>query len=172
MLDLSTEQNFKPLLNPRRSEVIAWVFFTAIVGILIFIPTTGFVRIGGYFLAFFFFFSAVVMTMANWQNRRMLLSLSADGIRFENGLQTITMPWEKIRQVEVYPGRVNDKIVVKDADQRFAFDMYKEVVVKGKVTGKVGFEQGEQILETIFHFADIDVSEKHHAEGYDYYSRK
>lgn len=171
MLDLSTEKTFKPLLNPRRSEVIAWVFFAAILAMLIYFPASGFARIGGIILAVFFFFSAIIMTLANWQNRRTALSLSGKGVRFENGLQKVEMLWENIHQVAVYPGRVNDKIVVTGADQQIAFDMYNEVVVNGKATGKVGFEQGEKILETIFHYANIDVSEKHHAEGYDYYSR-
>lgn len=172
MLDLSTEQIFKPLLNSRRAEAFAWVFFVAILVVMILVPSAGFAKLGGYFLGVFFFLSAVMMSMANWQNRRTKMALSETGILFENGLQTVQMPWEKIDRVEVFSGRVNDKIVVKSQDTQFAFDMYNEVIVNGKSTGKVGFEQGEQILETILNQANMDVSQKHHADGYDYYTRK
>ena len=116
-------------------------------------------------------FSALVLSVANWQNRKTGITLSLDGIRFIDGLQNIWMPWEEIDQIEVFSGRVNDKIRVKSADQYFAFDMYNEVVLNGKSRGEVGFEQGEKILETIFEYAQIDQSRKQRADGYDYYTR-
>ncbi|MEJ2758736.1 MAG: hypothetical protein P8046_09680 [Anaerolineales bacterium] len=172
MLDLSTEQTFKPLLNSRRPEILSWLFFVVVVGVMIYFPSSGIGRVGGYLLAAFFLLSAGAMSLANWQNRKTTLSLSKKGIRFENGIQKVWMPWETINRIEVYSGRVNDKIRVKSSDQYFAFDMYNEVVLNGQRRGEVGFEQGELILKTILQQANIDVTQKRHADGYDYYSRK
>lgn len=171
MVDLSTEQTYKPLLNSRRAELFNWLFFIVVLSVLIFVPTTGFARIGGNFLAAFFLFSSLVLSMANWQNRKTAMTLSSSGVRFENGLQTIWMLWEEVNRIEVFTGRVNDKIRVKSADKDFAFDMYNEVVLNGKSRGAVGFEQGELILETILRQAHIDTAQKQHAEGYDYYTK-
>ena len=171
MPDLSTELTFKPLLNSRRPEFFSWLFFFVMLGVVILYPGAGLGRIGGYLLAGFFLFSGLVLSLANWQNRKTALTLSAAGVRFENGLQNIWMPWGEVSQIEVFSGRVNDKIRVKSADQYFAFDMYNEVVVNGKSRGAVGFEQGETILETIFEHAQIDKTQMYHADGYDYYTR-
>ena len=172
MLDLSTERTFKPLLNSRRPEIFSWLFFVVMVVMMVYFPSSGLGRIGGYLLGAFFLFSGGALSLANWQNRKTELTLTEEGIRFENGLQKVWMAWEDITRIEVYSGRVNDKIRVKRANQYFAFDMYNEVVLNGQRRGEVGFEQGEHILNTIFQNANIDISQKHHAYGYDYYSRK
>ena len=81
------------------------------------------------------------------------------------------MNWDDIQKVEIIRGQFNDKIIIRDDDDKFSIDLFGEVAMNGKVKDSVGFEKGEEILETILVRTGLGETEIKTAMGYYYYSR-
>ena len=171
MMDLSTPQTLKPLKNPRKSEIMAWIFAILLILMLIYLPSSGVIRIGGIIFAVFFLISGLFMSIGNWMGRAAELRLSEDGIGYANGIQDMHFGWGEIERVEVYAGRFNDKISLVSSENRMSFDLSIEKVVNGKPATQIGFQDGELILETILIKSGLIQKEKQLAQGYYYYSK-
>jgi hypothetical protein len=171
MMDLSTPQTLKSLKNPRKSEVMAWGFAILLIMMLIFIPSSGVIRIGAIIFAVFFLISGLFMSIGNWMGRVAELRLSEEGIGYFNGLQEVHFGWGDVERVEVYAGRFNDKISLVSAENRMSFDLSIDKVDNGKPSGQIGFQDGELILETILIKSGLIQKEKQLAQGYYYYSK-
>ena len=172
MMDLSTPQTLKPLKNPRRSELMAWIFTILLIFILLYFPASGLVRIGGIAFAIFFLISGLFMSIGNWMSRVAELELRDEGIQYSNGIQDIFFGWEEIERVEVYAGRFNDKISLVSNEKRMNFDVSIETVVNDKPVTQIGFQDGALILETILIKSGLIQNEKQLAQGYYYYSKE
>jgi len=172
MMDLSTPKILKPLKNARRSEFTAWSFTILLVTTLFFLPASGLVRVGGYIFAIFFFLSGLFMSLANWMSRASELRLMEDRIEFWNGIQEVQIGWERVKRVEVYAGRFNDKINIVSSESRVSFDTSIERIVNGKPVAQIGFMDGDEILETILAKSNFNQEDKQITQGYYYYSKE
>jgi len=171
MMDLSTPQTLKPLENPRRSEMMVWGFAFLLILMLIFLPSSGVVRIGGIIFAVFFLISGLFMSIGNWMSRVAELRLREEGIGYSNGIQDIYFGWEEIARVEVYAGRFNDKISLVATEKRMSFDLSNDKVGNDKPAAQIGFQDGALILETILKKSGLIQKEKQASQGYYYYSK-
>jgi len=170
MLDLSTPQTYKPIKNSRRSEIIAWLFSFLLIILLLISSERGFFRIGGIILGSFFLISAVIISLGNWQNRKILLKLSEDQIWFFNGVKETRIKWYEIQRVEVYKGRFNDKINLISETERINFDIVGLEQLKQDKNPHYGFQEGVEILNIILDRTNLKV-QKHEETGYYYYQK-
>ena len=82
-------------------------------------------------------------------DRNTVLCIKKDRISYKNGLRNVEIRWENIQQVQVLPAQWGKKAHVIADQAHFQFQMLGEVKVLGEVKGRVGFPEGDLILEEI-----------------------
>ena len=167
-MSMQAEQKYHPELISRRGEMIAWLTFSlagATWAVLLLMGAS--IHPALRFLTFFLLGSGLVISFGNWMDRKTLLCLDADGIQYQNGLRKISLQWDDILRVEVYPSNWGDKVNVRSAQQQFNFRTLGEVEVKGDVKGRMGFANGEEILQQIITNAGLE-GEQQPSGGYSY----
>ena len=102
-------------------------------------------------------------------DRRTVLRMDGRGISYKNGLRNVQMDWLDIRQVRVLPARWGNKIQIIGENAYFEFRTLGEVKVAGQIKGRMGFEQGEEILREIILNSGLHKID-HTGDGY-YYAR-
>lgn len=153
---MSEPQTFTPEILPRQGEKNAWVLaLAATLGLLLIqtwaiVPTWVWVFIG------FLYFSAFSISLGNWMDRRTRLTLSLEGVAYENGLRHVRLTWEDIEQVRVSPARWGRRVEVIGKRAHFSFETRGEVRFGGQVRGYTGFAQGEAILQSILQAAGLN----------------
>ena len=141
---------YRPELLPRRGEMIAWgAALLALVAwallLVLEIPVNFVFKL----LAVFLLLSALAISLGNWTDRRTFIRLSADGVHFENGLRRAHLRWDEIRRVQVFPSAWGKKVHVLGEPAHFDFRTLGEVSLDGEIKGRMGFTDGELILQTI-----------------------
>jgi hypothetical protein len=149
MTDLSTKQEYKPVLISRRSEFTAWFITFCLVFFLVFNQNAAAAYHWVTLLLVLVGLSAVTISIGNWRNRHASIALTADTIVYSNGITKISLRWGEIRRVEVVRAHFGDKIFVSGEEQSFHFQPLGTISMMEKFPQQVGFEGGDQILETI-----------------------
>jgi hypothetical protein len=176
-MNTQMEQNeFKPELVSRRSELIAWGSALIVNGawllLILFDQSMSFWLL---ILGIPLLLIAIGMSLANWMDHRTILNLDVDAIYFSNGLRNVTLNWEEIQEVRVLPAQWGEKVQVFDKQSYFGFHTLGEVRANGKVLGRTGFMEGDQILKRILEKSGLNESQQvelnDQQEGY-YYSRQ
>jgi hypothetical protein len=171
MGNLSTVQEFKPLLTPRRSELTAWGLTVLMSLVVIFAPLKGLGKSGGMIFLVFLGFSAVMMSVGNWVERNTYLRIEDDRVTYYNGAKEVSLGWEEITRVEVLSSRFGDRIIVSSESAGFRYQSLGNINMNGKISGRVGFEHGEQILEMILEQSGLARAERRQTDRSYYYSR-
>jgi hypothetical protein len=170
MLNLKTPQEFHPLVGSRRTEIFAWLLAIIILLTPWIRPTmSGIWQLFTVLFVGFFCLSAVFISFGNWLERHTSLILADNGIEYKNGIRNVSMGWEEIKEVRIYPYGKSSKVVVYNDHEYFSYQMLTKVSTKGKWKIRYGFDKGEEILEMILQRSNLHDEEKHHTEGYDYY---
>jgi hypothetical protein len=167
----SKPNKFRPELIPRRGERIAWgasLLMLAAWAVLLALETPAHPLF--MLLAVFLLLSALAISLGNWADRRTFIRLEADGVRFENGLRRAHLRWGEIRQVQVFPSTWGKKVRVLGEQAHFDFRTLGEVRLDGELKGRMGFADGELILQTILEKAALKEIEQP-GKGY-YYARE
>ncbi len=92
---------------------------------------------------------AASTSLGNWMDRKTVLILRPTGLDFCNGLRDISLNWDEIQEVQVFPSRWGKQVHVVGTRSHFSFRTKSELTHKGKIRAKMGFEQGEYIIEQI-----------------------
>lgn len=141
---------FRPVIASRRSELSAW-FLTLLSGGAWLVlalrdsPPTLFIPL----FFFLFIFTAIGASLGNWIDRRTVLRLKPEGLDFENGLRKVEMNWEEIQEIQIIPSRWGQAVHVLGNGAHFRFRILANVVVLGKASERIGFEDGDKILGEI-----------------------
>ncbi|MGW8143595.1 MAG: hypothetical protein ACWGN2_04325 [Anaerolineales bacterium] len=176
MNTISEEQVFRPELASRRGELIAWSSAVLVNGTWIVLLLLG------QSLSFWLLILGIPLllisfgiSLANWMDRHTLLKLNPQGITYSNGLRNVKLGWLEIQEVRVLPAQWGRKVQVFGEQAYFGFQTLGEVEANGKLLGRTGFIEGEQVLEKILEEAALretkQVNIGNHQEGY-YYSRE
>ena len=149
-------QEFHPELNSRRGELIAWgstLLVAAGWGVLAASDN----RIPGSipFLGILLLLAALSISLGNWMDRRTRLQLGPEGVHFQNGLRDVQLSWDEIRQIQVYPGKWGKRVSVIGPASHFEFRTLGEVSVQGETKSRLGFVDGESILQKMLEAADL-----------------
>ncbi len=162
------EGTFRPLLPTRKGEAYAWgivalLSATAIITHLIIssIPWPFWVLYG------FFLFAALLTTFSNWVDRRTVLTIAPDKLEFQNGLRSVSLPWEKVAEVTVHSDRWGKRVQVRGDDgQHFAFRTVAQIEIhEGEKQDLFGFREGEALIETIVQKAGLTPQEENTGES-------
>jgi hypothetical protein len=98
---------------------------------------------------------AATISLGNWMDRHTLIGLDEAGVGYRNGLRNVPLKWEDIQQVRVLPAQWGNRVQVIGEQAYFVFNTLGEVQVQGKIMGRVGFIDGEAILQRIIKSADL-----------------
>lgn len=142
-------KTYTPELAPRQGEFTAWgLALFSLVGLAI-LTYAGFSSWIANFFVGFLFFSALSISLGNWMDRRTRLSLGPGGVSFTNGLRTVQLDWDAIREVRIYPGQTGNAVEVIGAQTHFSFKTLGEMKYEGQTRMRTGFVDGERILDVI-----------------------
>lgn len=170
-MDSQPKSEFRPELLPRRGEFIAWsMTLLALATWALLLVLAAPVHPAFKLLAVLLLLSALAISLGNWIDRRTFIRLESDGVHFENGLRRARLRWGEIRQVQVFPSTWGKKVRVLGPQSHFDFRTLGEVKVKDQVKGRMGFADGELILQTILERAALKEVEQP-GDGY-YYARE
>lgn len=158
---VGSDREYRPKLIPRRGEWTAW-------GSALMIGTTWLaLRLIGRpvswtmpFLAITLALAALSISLSNWVDRQTVIRLNESGIEYHNGLRHVKFSWPEIRQVYVDPSRWGDKVQVIGERKYFSFRTMGEVWFQGELKGRMGFEQGEELLREIVHSSGLKIVEQ------------
>ena len=166
-------QEFRPELTSRRGELIAWGS-TLLVGAgwAALIVTDNRVPGSVPFLGVLLLLAALSISLGNWMDRQTRLQLGPQGIAFQNGLRKVHLKWDEIRQVQVYQGRLGQRVSVIGPNSHFEFHTLGELKVQGEVKGRMGFAEGERILHQILDAAGLVPKPDSQSTDPYYYVRK
>jgi len=156
MKNVTDPQEFRPELNSRRGELIAWgTALMVLAGWFILKqsdqPVLPVVPVLGILLLL----AALSISLGNWMDRHTYVRLQDGGIAFGNGLRNVHLEWDQIKRVEVFPSNWGNKIHVLGEDAHFEFRTLGDVQAYGKTIGRVGFEDGERILKHILERSNL-----------------
>lgn len=169
-------QEYSPELAPRRGEFIGWGSAILVNGSWILLIVFGqnisfWLPLLGIPLVLI----ASGISLANWMDRHTFLTLESEGIYFSNGLRNVQLKWQEVQEVRVLPAQWGKKVQVFGERSYFGFHTHGEVKANGKVVGRTGFVEGEQILNQILDQATLSEARQVEVggqlEGY-YYSRE
>jgi hypothetical protein len=146
----SAPEEFHPQLISRRGELIAWASaLMVLAGWFILRQSRQAMLPVVPILAILLLLAALSISLGNWVDRNTYIRLENGGITFNNGLRHAHFKWDQIRRVEVTPSKWGKKVEVLGDQAHFGFRTLGEVEAYGNTIGRVGFENGEWILEHI-----------------------
>ncbi|RME08110.1 MAG: PH domain-containing protein [Anaerolineae bacterium] len=154
---MSLVREFRPEQIPPRGERIAWgLVVLLLVGLGVFLALGARIPIAYWLLQAFFTFAALSISLGNWVDRHTSLALTAEGVRFTNGLRRVFLPWSEIREVRIAETTLGRRVHVHSASDGFVFRTLGEVWSQGKLQGRTGFAEGEAIVDEIIHRAGLE----------------
>lgn len=161
-------KEYRPVLIPRRGEIIAWFLTLLVVVVCVVLILTGqSTPLLLWMLACILLASALLISLSNWVDRHTVIRIHPDSVEFHNGLRNVRLYWEQIRTIQVQPGDIGKRVQVYGENAHFAYRTLGEVHLRGKVQGRMGFPQGEDILRHLVAFSGLQKSEAS-GEGYTY----
>jgi hypothetical protein len=161
---------YYPEMLSRRGEITVWVLFVIVLLTGLVLKLNG--RAVPYavaFLGLFFLLAGLAVSLGNWMDRRTFIKLTPGSIEFSNGLRHVELEWQEIDQLEVYPSKWGDKVHVRGPESHFAFRTMGEVKMNQEVKGRMGFEEGDKILEVLVERSKLRKVEQ--SEPGEYYVR-
>ncbi len=111
-------------------------------------------------------FSAFIISLGNWMDRQTVIRMDDREVEYRNGLRQVHLRWMEIREVRVQPGKWGKKVQVYADSSYFTFHTLGEVRLRENVKGRMGFEQGEEILRQLVLRSGLEIVEQ---QGDDYY---
>lgn len=169
-------REYRPTLISRRGELIAWGSFLLVGAtwiIMIFYGQRSCLAVP--VLAILLLLAALSISLGNWMDRNTVLCIKEDSVSYQNGIRNVEIRWENIKEVHVLPAQWGKKVHVIADQAHFHFQMLGEVKVLGEVKGRVGFTEGDLILEEIIECSklhEIQPPEQDQSEVSVYYARE
>ncbi len=160
-------REYRPELIPRRGEAIAWigVVLTGVTwAVLRFSNRQVVIMIPVLFILLIF--SAFIISLGNWMDRQTVIRMDDGEVEYRNGVRQVHLRWMEIREVRVQPGKWGKKVQVYADSSYFTFHTLGEVRLRENVKGRMGFEQGEEILRQLVLRSGLEIVEQ---QGDDYY---
>ncbi len=145
----SNSRIYRPVIQSRRSEIVAWGLAIASLAGLLILNLGGMIFFWASVFVVFIFFAALSISLGNWMDRNTQITIDDTGIIYKNGLRNLQLGWMAITSVETNPARWGEKVQVIAAKSHFDFNTLGEVVFQDKIQGQVGFKDGKEILEVI-----------------------
>jgi hypothetical protein len=156
---MDSVREFHPEKISRRGEVFIWVLAVISLAALTYLRF----RVAGVSLWYtvfvvLMFLSGASTTLGNWMDRKTVLILRPEGLDYRNGLRDISLNWDEIQEVQVFPSRWGKQAHIVGTRTHFNFRTKSEFTHKGEIRAKMGFAHGEHIIEQILKNSDLQES--------------
>lgn len=113
--------------------------------------------------------AAAAISLSNWIDRKTVMILTPEGVAFRNGLRNVKMDWAQIQKVRVVSDRWGKRVHVLGTEAHFNFRMLSEIEFQEKLHEKMGFTNGEEILQAILKSSGLELAADD--EQSNYYAR-
>jgi hypothetical protein len=164
-------REYHPELLSRRGELIAWGSAALVAATWLYLLFRGQeVTLAVPILMVFLFLAGTSISLGNWMDRRTVICIDPNGIEFHNGVRNVQLTWSEVEEMRVLPTRWGKKVQVFGNRIFFEFRTLGEVKIGGDLKGRMGFEEGEEIMQEIIVNSDLQVI-KESGESY-YYARE
>ncbi len=114
-------------------------------------------------------FAALSMSLGNWMDRKTLLRVDGNGVSFKNGVRDVRFGWDDIRQINVIPLQWGKSVQVIGDGKHFEFRTLGEMQYQGEVRGRLGFAEGEAVLQYLLEQTALSLLKEE--KGRYYYGR-
>ena len=160
---MSDVREFRPERMPRKGEFNAWALALGL-GVCIYLALSIWPEQAAFLWLFegIMIFIALAISLGNWMDRRTFLSLSADGVAFENGLRSVRLGWPEVQNVAVIQTRSGKRVQIQGERTHFTFKTLTVMSMFGQSV-KSGFAAGQEILETVLQSSGMKLTKE--AEG-------
>jgi hypothetical protein len=156
---MNSTRVFHPEKISRRGEAITWSLAAVSLATLIFLRSQG-AGVSLWQMAFVLvmLLAAAGSTLSNWMDRETSLTLKPEGLHFKNGLRDVSMTWDEVQTVSVFPSRFGSRVNVAGVLGHFNFRTMVETTTRRGTHSVMGFAQGAFILQQILKNSDLEVS--------------
>jgi len=167
---MNSTRVFHPEMVSRLGEAITWALAAISLATLIFLSSQG-AGVSLWQVAFVLvmLLAAAGSTLSNWMDRNTSLTLKPEGLHSNNGLREVSMTWDEIQMVSVFPSRFGSRINVAGDLGHFNFRTMVETTTKRGAHSVMGFAQGTFILQQILKNSSLEVSSQ--SDKARYYAR-
>jgi hypothetical protein len=163
-------EELHPELISRRGEKNAWMLTFVVSVTMAFLQwRLGSIPVAAWVFWGFMIFASLSTSLGNWMDRRTVLRTDGDRISFTNGVRHVDFGWDDIQKVNVIPLRWGKSVQVIGSSAHFEFRTLGEVQYQGEIRGRLGFAEGEAVLEHILKSTGLTLSKEE--KGRYYYSR-
>ena len=119
---MDSVREFHPEKISSRGEVFIWVLAVISLAALTYLRS----RVAGVSLWYtvfvvLMFLSGASTTLGNWMDRKTVLILRPGGLDFRNGLRDISLNWDEIQEVQVFPSRWGKQAHIVGTHAHFNF---------------------------------------------------
>jgi hypothetical protein len=168
-MDEPSSQTYTPEIQSRRSEYVAWGLALASLAGLLVLNLGGMIYFWAIVFVAFMVMAALSISFGNWMDRQTSLVLDEHSATYKNGLRRVHLEWPAIKSVSTRPSRWGEKVQVVGENAHFDFNTLGEVIYQDQVQGRVGFQHGEIIKNTLIEKSGLSLVAKK-GDSY-YYSR-
>lgn len=164
------ERELTPELLSRRGELNAWLFtFVVSLAMGVMAWKLGQIPLVAWIFWGLLLFAALSASFGNWMDRSTTIRVTDGGIAFGNGIRKVALSWQEVGRVNVIPARWGKTVQVIGENSHFEFRTLGEVQYQGEVRGRMGFADGEALLQEILQKTDLILDKEE--KGRYYYAR-
>lgn len=154
--NIDSWKEYRPEIISRRGEFSAWFIAFLVLASWLFLSVINKPASKPLFMLFsIVLLVALFISLGNWMDRRSYIKINSSGIIFENGLRHVKKAWDEIVKVEVHPSRWGKKVRVLCSDAHFSFRTLGIVAIGDEEKGRIGYKNGDKILQIIIKEAGL-----------------
>ena len=151
-------KKYFPELQSRQGELNAWGLSVLAIAGVFFLSLREVVPGWAWFLAGILTVSAASISLGNWMDRNTSIEITDESITFRNSVRTVEMTWVEMLEVKTLPARWGRTVQVFGKNLYFSFTTYGEMKFRDEVKNKIGFLEGDAILNQIIEKAGLITS--------------
>lgn len=151
-------KKYFPELQSRQGELNAWGLSVLAIAGVFFLSLREVVPGWAWFLAGILTVSAASISLGNWMDRNTSIEITDESITFRNSVRTVEMTWVEMLEVKTLPARWGRIVQVFGNNLYFSFTTYGEMKFRDEVKNKIGFLEGDAILNQIIEKAGLITS--------------
>jgi len=147
---MTLPREFRPEKVSRTGEIITWMLAVITVITLVFLwSQNAGVSFWQVSFAVLMIAAAGGSSLSSWMDRSTVLILKPEGVHFRNGLRDVSVDWDDVEELQVFPSRYGSRVNVFGSQSHFNFRTMVEVTTRGGKSNSMGFSQGEFITQQI-----------------------
>ena len=147
---MTLPREFRPEKVSRTGEIITWILAVITVITLVFLwSQNAGVSIWQVTFTVLMLTAAGGSSLSSWMDRSTVLILRPEGVDFRNGLRDVSVNWDDLEEVQIFPSRFGNRVNVFGSQSHFNFRTMVEVTNRSGRSSSMGFSQGEFITQQI-----------------------